>query len=169
MTVEQAIITAIQYESRVHKAYADQVDRISDPAGRRIFQTLADEEQSHLDYLHRKLEQLKQTGTVPADTLPTAIPAPQQIEAASRKMHSHVAGSDPANDLQMLTRALELEMQTSSFYQDMVRQLPADGQQLFRRFVEVEQGHVAIVQAEIDFLTKSGYWFDCFEVDLDGV
>lgn len=169
MTVEQAIITAIQYESRVHKAYAEQVGRIGDPAGRRIFQTLADEEQSHLDYLHHKLEQLKQTGTVPADTLPTAIPAPKQIEAASKKMQQHVANADPTNDLQMLSNALELELKTSAFYEDMVRQLSAEGQKLFTRFVEIEQGHVAIVQAEIDSLTQNGYWFDCFEADLDGV
>jgi rubrerythrin len=169
MTVEQAIITAIQYESRVQKAYAGQVDRISDPAGRRIFQTLADEEQSHLDYLHHKLEQFKQTGTVAVDTLPTSIPTPKQIEAASRMMQNQVAAADPTNDLQMLTRALELETQTSKFYQDMVRELPPEGQRLFRRFVEIEQGHVAIVQAEIDALTRSGYWFDCLEIDLDAV
>jgi len=34
--------------------------------------------------------------------------------------------------------------------------------------VEIEDGHVAIVQAEMDSLTGNGWWFDTFEVQLEG-
>jgi hypothetical protein len=45
----------------------------------------------------------------------------------------------------------------------MVATLDADGKRLFERFVEIEEGHLAIVQAEMDLVTGSGYWFDTGE------
>jgi hypothetical protein len=41
-----------------------------------------------------------------------------------------------------------------------------EGQELFEHFVEIEDGHLAIVQAEIDSLTGTGAWFDVLEVRL---
>jgi hypothetical protein len=48
-----------------------------------------------------------------------------------------------------------------------VRTLDSEGQQLFERFVEIEEGHKAIVQAEIDCLSGSGFWFDTPEFSLE--
>ena len=50
----------------------------------------------------------------------------------------------------------------------MVATLDADGKKLFERFVEIEEGHVAIVQAEMDMVTGAGFWFDTAEVSLEG-
>jgi rubrerythrin len=66
----------------------------------------------------------------------------------------------------MLGKALEAEHKTSSFYKKMVAELPAEGQKLFERFVEIEEGHVAIVQAEMDSVAGTGAWFDVLEVRL---
>jgi hypothetical protein len=49
----------------------------------------------------------------------------------------------------------------------MVRELPAEGQHLFSRFLEIEDGHAAIVQAEIDNVKHMGFWFDLKEFDLE--
>jgi hypothetical protein len=45
--------------------------------------------------------------------------------------------------------------------------LPPEGQELFRRFVEIEEGHVAIVQAEMDLVSGTGFWFDTAEFSLE--
>ena len=66
----------------------------------------------------------------------------------------------------MLGKALEAERKTSDFYRRMVAELPAEGQKLFERFVAIEDGHLAIVQAEMDSLTGTGAWFDIMEVKL---
>jgi hypothetical protein len=50
----------------------------------------------------------------------------------------------------------------------VVGELQADERRLFARFVEIEEGHEAIVQAEIDALTGLGYWFDFQEFRLEG-
>ncbi len=48
-------------------------------------------------------------------------------------------------------------------YKQMVATLDAEGKSLFERFVEIEEGHLAIVQAEIDMVSGTGYWFDTAE------
>ncbi len=40
---------------------------------------------------------------------------------------------------------------------------------MFNRFLEIEDGHTAIVQAEVDVLTRTGYFFDFQEFTLDGM
>jgi len=49
----------------------------------------------------------------------------------------------------------------------MVRELPEEGQNLFSRFLEIEDGHAAVVQAEMDSVSHSGFWFDLKEFDLE--
>jgi len=33
--------------------------------------------------------------------------------------------------------------------------------------VRIEEGHLTIVRAEIDYLTRTGYWFDFKEFDME--
>ena len=44
MTLEEAIKTALDYEIRVRNIYADAVERVADPAGKRILEMLRDDE-----------------------------------------------------------------------------------------------------------------------------
>ena len=53
------------------------------------------------------------------------------------------------------------------WHKQMVATLDAQGQQLFERFVEIEEGHQAVVQAEIDCVTGSGFWFDIGDIRLE--
>ena len=74
----------------------------------------------------------------------------------------------PGEELEMLKRALEVEKETSDFYRKLVDQMEGDAKKLFARFLEVEEGHLNLVQAEIDALQGMGVWFDCREFDLEG-
>ena len=78
-----------------------------------------------------------------------------------------MADEDRGGELQMLSRAFDVEVKTSNFYKKMVTELTSEGQQLFARFVEIEEGHLAIVRAEIDYFSRSGYWFDFKEFDME--
>ena len=60
-----------------------------------------------------------------------------------------------------------MEIQTSNFYREMVSKLPAEHQPMFQRFMEIEEGHEAIVKAEIDNARGLGFWFDFQEFDLE--
>lgn len=167
MTIEEAIKTAIEYEVKVKNVYAEAVKVAGNDVGLRVFSVLAREEQGHVDYLHFKLEELHKTGTVSSDDLETAIPSPAAINVAVEKLENKMAADDRGAELEMLRKALEVEIETSNYYQELVDTLEPVGQKFFKRFLEIEEGHQAIIRAEIDSLNGSGFWFDIPEFDLE--
>jgi rubrerythrin len=67
----------------------------------------------------------------------------------------------------ILSRALQAEIETSNFYEKMVNEMTDEGQKMFSRFLEIEENHIAAVQAELDYITHTGYWFDFKEFDME--
>ncbi len=167
MTIEEAIKTALQYENRVVGVYEEAARASEDPIGKRIFKTLVKEEQSHVQYLKDRMAEWKETGGVNAAELKTVVPPQQRIVEAIQSLKDKVAKKAPEGEMRLLKRCLDVEVETANFYVSVVNQLPPDGQKLFERFVEIERGHQAIVQAEINALTGNGYWFDMPEINLE--
>jgi hypothetical protein len=50
----------------------------------------------------------------------------------------------------------------------MVKELPQEARPLFSRFLEIEEGHLAIVQAQLDLALGTGFWFDSQEFTIGG-
>ena len=167
MTIEEAIKTAIEFEIQVRQVYRNAAEATSDPVGKRIFKVLAEEEQGHLEYLRSKLDEWKKSGTLTAKRLDSAIPSREKISKGISALEARRPGDERGGELQMLSRALDVEAKTNDFYKRMVKELPKEGKQLFAHFVEIEEGHLAIVRAEIDYLSKTGYWFDFKEFDME--
>jgi rubrerythrin len=169
MTIEEAIKTAITYEKKVHGAYADAVKKAKDPTASKVFAVMAKEEQGHIAYLESRLAEWQKTGRLTAEKLGTVLPSKEKVaagvKALKQKLKARPAGATP--ELGFLQQALALEEETSAFYKRMVAELPPEGQQLFGRFLEIEDGHAAIVQAEINSVTGLGVWFDVMEFDLE--
>ncbi len=168
MKIEEAIKTGLEFEERVRKVYSEAAKKFADPTARKVFSVLADEEDRHVEYLESRLKEWEQTGKVTAAALETTIPSAAAIEAGMKRLEKRMARQDYSRELEMLKKALDLEIEATAFFKQMVGELDAEGQKLFGRFVEIEEGHEAIVQAEIDALTGVGYWFDYAEFRLEG-
>jgi rubrerythrin len=167
MTIEEAIKTAIDYENRVRDTYREAQEKATDPVGKRVFGALANEEQGHVDYLMHKLKEWKETGHVTVERLDTVVPPVEKIQAAVEKLEKPLEPSDRSDELALLRKAMKVELETGDFYRRMVAELPEEGRKLFERFVEIESGHEAIVQAEIDAVQGNGFWFDMAEFQLE--
>ena len=168
MTIEQAIKTGIEFELEVRHVYSEAAKKFKDPVARKIFGVLADEEDRHVQYLESRLAEWEKTGAVTAAVLETAIPSQEAIDVALGKLSARMAEQDFGVELEMLKKALVLEIEATKFFSQMVAELKDEEQKLFARFVEIEAGHEAIVQAEIDALTGLGFWFDYTEYRFDG-
>jgi rubrerythrin len=169
MNVAEAIKTAIAYEKKVHETYVVATGRAQDAIAKRVFSTLAEEEQGHINYLESRLIEWQRDGHLADEKLRTVLPAAERIKAGLKRLRNQVAqrkGNHEA-ELDSLRQAMAAEEETSSFYQQMVRELPPEGQALFARFLDIEDGHAAIVQAEIDSVMQMGFWFDLKEFDLE--
>jgi len=167
MEIEKAIKTAIDYEMKVRDVYASAVANAKNETAKRVFKQLAKEEQGHVDYLESRLTEWKGTGKLRAKKLETIIPTKGAIEDGVKKLESKMKEADKFGEAQMLTKALDVEIETSKFYEQMVNQLEAEPQRMFQRFLEIEEGHLAIVQAELDSLNGTGFWFDFREFNLE--
>lgn len=167
MTNAEAIKTAIEFEKRVTAVYEQAAAAATDDAGRRVFGALAEEELGHVAYLEHKLKQLAETGAFTSEPLETVVPPTSTIQEGLGSMTKDESDQDHSQELEFLRQALEAEVETSAFYERMVSELDADGRKLFANFLEIELGHKAIVQAEIDALTGLGFWFDFQEFNLE--
>lgn len=167
MKVEEAIKLAIEYEIKVRDVYLNSLDNIKDETGRRVFEVLGKEEQGHVDYLESKLQEWKKTGKLSPCELNTIVPSREVINAGVKKLEGHLSKRDYGTEREMLRKALALEQETSDFYKRMVNELKEEEGKLFARFLEIEEGHYAIVQAELDYLNKSGTFFDFREFTME--
>ena len=168
MDVKQALTIAIENEHKVRDHYAAGAKQIADERGRRVFETLAREEQGHVDYLESRLGEWARSGKVSVEPLGTILPTPEWI-AEARARFAAAPNAEVANqaELDLLKTALALEHQTSNFYRSLVETLAVADRPMFERFLEIENGHLTIVQAEIDALAGHGHWFDFMEFQLE--
>jgi rubrerythrin len=169
MTIEEAIETGIAFEKKVHAAYLSAANRAQDATAKRVFSTMAEEEQGHVTYLESRLGEWRRRGYLSDEKLRTILPSSARIREGVKRVRSQIAQrkGSPGAELDSLRQALAAEEETSGFYRRMVQELPAEGQDLFSRFLEIEDGHAILVQAEIDSVNQTGFWFDVREFDLE--
>ena len=167
MTVEKAIESAIAMEARIRDVYARAQTNCSDKAGQRVFGMLKDDEQYHLDYLNKRLVEWRQHGEMQLEPLKTVVPTAGEIRMHLNRLRKTMAMDDRGMLQQMLSKALQVEVQTSDFYKKMVYEYDGKARDMFARFLEIEDGHIEAVQAELDYVIKTGYWFDFKEFDME--
>ncbi|MBU0768352.1 MAG: rubrerythrin, partial [Proteobacteria bacterium] len=159
--------TAIEYEIRIRDLYVEAAAKTSDPVGRRIFQTLGDDEQHHVDYLTSRLDIWQQTGKLKIEKLESIVPPKEMITGELGKLQQRMSADDRKDEKQMLGKALKVEVETSGFYKRMVAAMSGEGRLMFARFLEIEDAHIDAVQAELDYITQTGYWLDFKEFDME--
>ena len=95
------------------------------------------------------------------------MPPAAVLARAVAQLKQQVPAQTLGDEKRLLSRALAMEVETSDFYRRLTSEMQGEAQQLFARFQEIEDGHIATVQAELDYLSHTGFWFDFQEFDLD--
>ena len=167
MKIEEAIKTAIAYEVRIRDIYLEAAEAMEDDKGKQFFKTLGDDEQHHIDYLEHKLAEFQKSGKMDPQKLESALPSIETVNQETARVESLLKKDFRGIRQQMLSKALKAEVETSDFYQKMVDQMPAEAQEMFARFLEIENNHIRAIQFELDYVGKTGYWFDFKEFDME--
>ena len=168
MDLENAVKKAMEMEIQIRDIYTEALDACPEETGRRFFAMMRDDEQYHHDYLEKRLKELSDTGRIQyRDDIRLSIPSEQEIAACVQKAHESMAVEDRGVVQQMLSNALRVEVLTSEFYDKTVSETQGPAKQMFGRFLEIENGHIAAVQAELDYVMGTGYWFDFKEFDME--
>jgi len=167
MTLDEAIRFALEFEKKVRDHYSEAAQKSQDPAGRKFFALLAREEQGHVDFLEHKLDEWRAQGRLSDDALPTVIPRSKWVVEGLDKLKVSGEKRDYTDDLERLYTALKLEDEATEHYVRLVAELGPEGKALFQRFLDIEEGHTVLVQTEIDVATKTGYFYDFQEFNLE--
>ncbi len=167
MRIEDAISEAIAYETRIRDLYREAAERTTDPKGIQVFGTLAADEQRHIDYLEHKRRQWRQEGVLTVNPLDSLVPPAKGFQTEMAALQERMDREDRTDAKRMLSKALEVEIETSAFYRRMTAEMEGDAQAMFARFLEIEDGHIAAVQAELDYISHNGFWFDFQEFDME--
>jgi rubrerythrin len=167
--VLKAIETAIQIEKDGLAFYTEAAKRTDDANGKKMFQTLARDEAAHQKLFEDARQALLERGNWLSPEEVTAI-SPKRLD------HSPIfpTGDEvktaevPERELTALRRGIQAEKDSIAFYtQEMEKTDDPDARAMYAYLVEQEEGHHTILQGEYDYLTRTGFWFDIQEFDLE--
>jgi rubrerythrin len=167
--LDQAISTALDYEVKVRDHYLKGAHSLEDPKGKALFDLLAREEDGHVAYLNHCLAEWKKTGKVAAAPIKSLLPKGVAWIDEAKKRLSKRPGKRVAtgSELECVKLALQYEKEASAFYRTLVSDLPEGERELFANFLAIEDGHVALVAAQLDAVQGLGFWFDTMEFRLE--
>jgi rubrerythrin len=169
MNLKEAITIALDFERKVRDHYFRFAKAIEDPQGRKVFEKLGAEEQGHVDYLEYCYSEWQKSGKVPSIQLKTVLPKGKKwIKEAQNKLQARPGKrTAAATEIEALKQALEFEKQADGFYRKFIAELPEGDRAMFTKFIEIEDGHLELVQAQLDNLQGNGFWFDTMEFRLE--
>ena len=169
MELEKALQSALAFEKRIKALYSEAVATTDEADGKKIYQQLADDEQNHVAYLESRLAEWQKTGAVSSVKLASSIPDKAAIRKAATDLKSKFKEDPRGLKQQMLSRALEMEIETSRFYEQLVEKVSVEHRPMFERFLEIENNHIEAVQFELDHLSQTGFWYGFEEFDMEGM
>ncbi|MBI2876668.1 MAG: ferritin family protein [Candidatus Tectomicrobia bacterium] len=156
---------AIQLEIEGMKFFSRAAEVTRDPKGKEVFQRLAQSEARHYQILKAEHEALSQTGhwlsyqeaypaqkaELPSQAILDSQEALQQIEEGT-------------GDLEALKIAIELEKKAGNYFQEAAQRAQDPvAKEVFQRLAAEEETHLKLFEAEYDYVTRSGFYFDTRE------
>ncbi len=163
-----AIITkAIEIEKDGLKTYLRFARETKDISGKNMFILLANDEFDHMNLLEEMLKEVTKEGTasLPVDVDLSVI---EKVVPKIRQKDLATVGKAGQDELMALRTARQMEKNAIEFYEKLYEIVDRpELKKLIRRLIEMEEGHYNIVQAEIDSITNTGFWFDMMEFTLD--
>ncbi len=119
MKLEAAIQSALEFENRIRDLYIEAVARTDEPAGKKIFQTLADDEQRHVDYLENRLDEWQKRGKISNEILASMVPDKAAIRKEAAALQSKISEDARGLKQQMLSQALAMEIENGRFEREI--------------------------------------------------
>ncbi len=169
MTIEEALVSALEFENRVREHYDRAAAQAPEGEASDFFRLMAREEEGHVAYLEDKLARCRAGEALGPADLSTVVPRAEWVAEGLRRLESVEREGERPYGVEHLETALRLEQEASEHYRRLVATVEdTEAKALFRRFLEIEDGHTAVVQAQLDYATGTGHFFGVREFTLDG-
>lgn len=137
-----------------------------DATGKNMFITLAADELEHFRILERALAEQKVGGDMSGiEVHPSII---QKITPKLGSRDSRIKGESGVDQVNALQTALDQERRSIELYrQQLGKPISSEARIIFERLMEMEESHYDLIQAELDSINETGFWFHIPEFDLE--
>jgi rubrerythrin len=157
--VKDAILTAIQMEKDGYSFYTKAAAQTNSEMGRTIFESLAEDEQRHLDVFQKmfeeKVSQTEWNDLVESSKKYANIPIfPADLTDAP--------GMDAeSTELDALRMAMDAEKEAIDYYGKIMENLEdRDVKNVISEIIEQEKNHYSLLEKEFNHINSTGYWFE---------
>jgi rubrerythrin len=165
MNSQDIFKTALAYEKKIRDLYLSAIDTIDDDRGKDLFKALADDEQSHVAFLEYNLDRLASNGEIELETPSSRLSS--AVDTDVSRMKQKIPEQLLGDIKRALNAALVLEVETSQFYKKACEDSKGPVKEILKKFYEIEQRHVDVVQIQLDHASGNGYWFNFMETDME--
>jgi len=166
--VKEAIKTAIQLEKDGRKFFEQAAEETENELGKKMFRKLADDEIRHLvtfEKMFKTLTDPKTWGQLLKEGQPR-----KRMPYFAEKAENRSPAEHGADELSALRQALEVERKAIDFFRGVAGGTEdPEAKRIFELIAEEEVSHYDLIQAQIDSVTNSGFWFDVGEFQMDGM
>ncbi len=163
----EILTLAIAVEKESLRRYLELAWQTKDPTGKDIFIRLAMDEYIHRETLEEQITVLNEGREIQPVKLPPSLF--EKVLPKLSEKNLRIKGKEYQDRLDALLMALEAERKARDFYYQKAEQIQQGHlRDIFIRLAEMEKAHSDIIQAEIDHIQQTGFWFSFPEFTLEG-
>ncbi|MBC8358558.1 MAG: ferritin family protein [Candidatus Aminicenantes bacterium] len=164
--IKDAIKGAILLEINGRKFFNHAADVTKHESGKKMFRFLAQEEVKHLktfsDLFSQILGEKDWKKYISSHELEGEAPLVEKLKERMRR-------EEGKGETEALSIGMQLEMDAISFFQKAAEETDDPvTEKIFREIAEEEKFHYDLLQSQHDSVTKSGFWLDSAEFQMDG-
>ncbi len=157
--------TGIEIEKKGVKTYLDFAYKTKDCNGKNVFIRLGRDEYDHMVIFEKELESLTSEKCWVMEDIPQSII--ERVTPTLRNIEK-IKGEEGMGELEALKTALEMEKKSIEFYKDSVAKISDQhALMVFNRIIKMEESHYDLIQAEIDHIENTGFWFGIPEFSME--
>jgi len=161
----EAIKMAIQMEKDGLKFYEDAAGKTENELARKTFLRIARDEAIHLKTFQKMFDTI--TGTEAWRELAQFTPTVGKVPMFEGEIEKK--GDVNPSEVDALRIAIDNERKGIEHYKNAaVSSGDEMAKEIFNKIREEEEYHYDLLQAQLDYLNKSGFWMDIGEFQMDG-
>ncbi|MGB8952001.1 MAG: ferritin family protein [Candidatus Aminicenantales bacterium] len=164
--VQDFIQEAIQLEIRGREFFTHAAELTHNQLGKKMFQRLADEEVRHLEVFSRLFSSVLQSEEWKKAVKEEEL---QGKSSVIEELVSRVKRAEDQSEIEALRIGMELELKAIDFFKGCVdKGSDPAAKEIFDKIADEERFHYDLLQAQYDSVTRSGFWLDSSEFQMDG-
>ena len=172
MTVDDPIAVlkgAVGMEFQGKEFFEDAAGKVGHPRTKIVFESLAKQEQKHIDVLAEELRRL-QGGQSWASLTEAQVSAKAGLTLSvfQEERMKHLVLDPNAGELEALKLGIEVEQRSIEYYRNAgARVSDPHAKEVFNWLVGQEAGHLTILSSEYEYRSNPGFYYDTMEFSLE--